>query len=156
MDESMKDLKSTDMMRRVADRRENPSKVDPDELRNKRFVGGRLTPESVEQIAAHVAGELYEHGVENYVRNDAAATSEVDKILADDPETAQEILDWQEATYLLIGTLLVQQGKMAATITPVELEKFRSKFKLEFTTGKGGSLNYRVRPLPKKPGANHV
>lgn len=79
-----------------------------------------------------------------------------DEILAADPETAQDIIDWQDATYLLIGAMMLSQGKLAAHITVAQLEKFRQKYQLQFTKGKDGSLNYRVRQKPKNPGAKNV
>jgi hypothetical protein len=84
------------------------------------------------------------------------ALETAEQVLANDPETAQDIIDWQQATYLLIGTMMVQQGKRAACISLIELERFRQNYKVEFTTGKHGSLEYRVRPLPKTPGAKNV
>lgn len=79
-----------------------------------------------------------------------------EEILAEDPETAQDIIDWQDATYLLIGAMMLSQGKLAAHITVAQLEKFRQKYQLQFTKGKDGSLNYRVRQKPKNPGAKNV
>lgn len=79
-----------------------------------------------------------------------------EEILAEDPETAQDIIDWQDATYLLLGAMMLSQGKLAARITVAQLEKFRQKYQLQFTKGKDGSLNYKVRQKPKNSGAKNV
>lgn len=80
---------------------------------------------------------------------EAEQKATAEKVLGDDPEVAQEIIDWQQATYLLIGTLMMQQGKRAARITVAELEKFRAKNALQFKQTADGTLHYSVRPIKK-------
>lgn len=62
-------------------------------------------------------------------------------------ETSQNQLEWQEATYLLLGAVLNKLGKQGVVLKQSELSDFASKHKVTFQPLADGALKYTVSKI---------
>lgn len=59
-------------------------------------------------------------------------------------QTDDQVKEWLEATYLLVGAILKQQGRRAVEIKPAELVKFAKNHSVTFQQMPNGNLRYTV------------
>lgn len=63
--------------------------------------------------------------------------------------TIDQMADWMQDMYVMLGAIINKFGSRSVEITPRELEKFKKTKAVRFTASKGGICRYTIDKLPK-------